>query len=159
MMKFYTFLILFVAAFNLPVNANEIDDKLISVFRLPQNAYSKISVLACLARLNKNQNTPDLDKSINLLEMELVSDIAYLDYTVKKYPDNSEYPKYVLDKIVVGFREGYFKQTTNLKSENLVVSYENNTHVNLKEIYENIKLDPKNEAEFKKWFEKYFPKK
>jgi hypothetical protein len=90
--------------------------------------------------------------------MDLANDIAYLDYIIKKYPNNSEYSKYVLDKIVVGFREGYFRQVKNLQSENLVVSYEDNSHVNLKEIYENIKVNPKNNEDFKMWFTKYFPK-
>ena len=136
--KIFIFIVVFVRFFIHDANADAINEKLISVFRIPQNAYIKISLLACISRENINNNSLDLDKSINLLLMDLANDIAYLDYIIKKYPNNSEYSKYVLDKIVVGFREGYFRQVKNLQSENLVVSYEDNSHVNLKEIYENI---------------------
>lgn len=139
------------------LGAEAISDKIIATFRVPQAAYSKISVLSSLARLGENQDISDLAKSISLLEMELSSDIAYLDYIIHKYPNNSEYPKYVLDKIVVGFREGYFSQTANLKAESLAISYENDSHVNLKKIYENIRVDPAHEKEFKAWFQKFFP--
>lgn len=158
-MRFFIILGLCFAGFISKSNADAIDEKIISTFRLPQNAYSKISVLANLARVGNVENNQDLSKSVNLLEMELVSDIAYLDYIIRKYPDDSEYPKYVLDKIVIGFREGYFRQVKNLQAKNLVISYEENSQVNLKEIYENIKVDPKNEEEFKSWFKRYFPRK
>jgi hypothetical protein len=156
--KIFIFIVVFVRFFIHDANADAINEKLISVFRIPQNAYIKISLSACISRENINNNSLDLDKSINLLLMDLANDIAYLDYIIKKYPNNSEYSKYVLDKIVVGFREGYFRQVKNLQSENLVVSYEDNSHVNLKEIYENIKVNPKNNEDFKMWFTKYFPK-
>jgi hypothetical protein len=156
--KKFIFIVISARLFTYDANADAINEKLISVFRIPQNAYIKISLLACISRENANNNSLDLNKSINLLVMDLANDIAYLHYIIKKYPNDSEYPKYVLDKIVVGFREGYFRQVKNLQSENLVVSYEDDSHVNLKEIYENIKVNPKNNKDFKMWFNKYFPK-
>ena len=65
-----------------PVGA--INEKNIALHRVPQSAYSKISILANLKRINNEAKDSNIIKSINLIEMELVNDIAYLDFITTK---------------------------------------------------------------------------
>jgi len=138
-----------------------IEDKDFLLFKAPYDSYCKISLLANLTRIYEENKSMDLVKSVSLIELQLVTDLAYLDYVIKDNPDH-QYAQYVLNKIIFGFREGYIHGGDNLLSKRLLVNDQKNWHVDMKTIYQNAKIPDEQKLEFGKWYKKYFrriPKK
>ena len=141
-----------------PNKRRAIDDTILKTFKIPYDSYCKITILANLNRIRKESND-DLAKSISLMELQLVTDLAYLNFVISAVPEESDYAKYVMNKIVYGLRNGYIDGGDNINSDNLLVSDTENGFVNVKEIYENVIIPSDQQIEFKEWYRKYFANK
>jgi hypothetical protein len=112
-----------------------------------------LSLHANLKRNLRERESENTTKSIELIELQLVTDIAYLDFVIKNKDDN-EYAKYVLFMIVYGLREGYIIGGDNLKSNNLLVHPDKHWHADIDKIYKSVVIPEKLKLEFEKWYSK-----
>jgi hypothetical protein len=75
--------------------------------KMPYDSYCKLSLHANLKRSLRDHESRNSAASIDLLELQLVTDLAYLDYVIKNEKDN-EYAKYIINMIVYGLRGGVY---------------------------------------------------
>jgi hypothetical protein len=135
--------------------ATTITDKDFLTFKMPYDSYCKLSVHANLKRSLRESKNENTIKSIELVELQLVTDIAYLDFIINSNRDDTDYAKYVLNKIVFGLREGYIAGGENIKSKELLVHDKKEWYVDLDKIYKNVVIPDNQKLEFEKWYSKY----
>jgi hypothetical protein len=130
--------------------------KKLFLYGTAQDAEKALVYYTALKRENSTIKSKTLELMTKHLEVQFIHFIIKLDFLVKKYPgEDSAGAKKVLNRIILGVREGYIDLDPYIKTEKCTIILGELIDVPLRAVYESVEIPKKEATQELKWFEKY----